>query len=164
MNPIFTKAILEQVKKEQQQNDYAQKFNALENRYRKGVEDAYGLSSADEWQGQGWGGRAANVATSIILDALGNSRVARGRSAMTATNPLLVSLLRSQGFKDAFQGAAEAKMQLPDESDPRAVLNYFDALREAGGIPYNNNDPRIRRAENAERANEVQDILSKYGY
>ena len=167
MNAVLLKALVEQQQQRAKQDKYAQAFNALENRYRNAMEKAYGLENAEDWMGEGWSGRAANIATSRILDALGNERVAQGRSEMTAVNPMLVQLLRSQGFKDAFQGAREAEMQLPDENDPRAVLNYFQAVREMGGIPMSATDSRIKKTEQTQpkqKSGGWSSIAEKYGY
>lgn len=166
MNAVLLKALMDDHKQSVQQGKYAQAFNALENRYRDAVEKAYGLEQAEDWLTQGWGGRASNIMKSRLLDFLGNPSVAFGRAEMTATNPLLVKMLRDQGFKDAFQGAREAEMQLPDEDDPRAVLNYFQTVREMGGIPYSADDPRIwrRQAEQQENKSAFDEMMKKvYG-
>lgn len=164
MNAVLLKALMEQEKQAADRDMYAQKFNALEERYRRAVEQAYGLENAEDWMKEGWGGRAQNIFTSRFYDLIGVPRVAQGRSEMTATNPLLVALLRSQGFKDAFQGAREAEMQLPDESDPRAVLNYFQAVREMGKIPYSPRDKRLTQEEPATLKEDAKSIAEKYGY
>lgn len=166
MNTILLKALMDEQKQAGQQDKYARAFNALEKRYREGVENAYGLESAEDWLTKGWGGRAKNIAWSRFLDLVGDPQVAYGRGELTATNPLLVKLLRDQGFKDAFQGAREAEMQLPDESDPRAVLNYFQTVREMGSIPYSADDPRIwrRQAEQQENKSAFDEMMKKvYG-
>lgn len=151
MNSILLKALVEQQQKKAEQNKYAQAFNALESKYRDAMEKAYGLENAEDWLNEGSFGRTADVATSRIL-GLFPGEVSQGRSEMTAVNPMLVKLLRSQGFKDAFQGAREAEMQLPDENDPRAVLNYFQAVREMGGIPMSATDSRINRVNETQKA------------
>lgn len=163
MNAVLLKALMDDQKQAVQQDKYARAFNALEKRYRNAVENAYGLERAEDWLTKGWGGRAKNIAWSRFLDLVGDPQVAYGRGELTATNPLLVKLLRDQGFKDAFQGAREAEMQLPDESDPRAVLNYFQAVREMGGIPYSAGDPRVTPVKTT-TPTEWRSIAEKYEY
>lgn len=153
MNSILLEALVEQQQQRAKQSKYAQAFNALENKYRNAMEKAYGLENAEDWMTEGSLGRGADVATSRIL-GLFPGRVSEGRSEMTNVAPDLVYLLRSQGFKDAFQGAREAEMQLPNENDPRAVLNYFQAVRQMGSIPYAPNDPRLIRKNMGQTANE----------
>lgn len=165
MNSILMKALVDNYNNELQKQKYADEFNALEQKYRDSVEKAYGLNSADEFVKEGSLGRLNDIITSRVLGGLGVDRVNVGRAGMTATNPLLVKLLRDQGFKDAFQGAREAEMQIPSESDPVAVLNYFDTVRQMGNIPYSPRDKRLRPATLSDEAiNKQRSLAEKYGY
>lgn len=135
MNATLLKALVEQQQRQAARQRYADVFNALESSYRDSMEKAYGLNNADEFRREGELGRMADVATSRIL-GLFPGRVDEGRTGMRNMNPILVQLLREKGFKDAFQGAREAEMQIPDESDPAGMLNFFEKVRAMGGIPY----------------------------
>lgn len=159
MNAVLLKALVDQQKQQAQRDRYAQAFNALEADYRKAVEDAYGLKSADDWLKEGSPERTAEVLTSNILSAFGNDRVNRGRAGTRNMEPALVQLLRSQGFKDAFQGAREAELQIPTGNNIEATLKFFDRVRSMGGIP--------RNAQQQPKQTDVQEIRSiaeKYGY
>ena len=164
MNATLLKALVEQQQQAQARQHYADVFNALEASYRDSMEKAYGLDSADDFRREGGLGRAADVATSRIL-GLFPGRVDEGRTGMRNMNPILVQLLREKGFKDAFQGAAEALMQLPDESDPAGMLNFFDKVRAMGGIPYSMTDKRVNesKAQSVPKA-DIKSIAEKYGY
>lgn len=165
MNSILMKALVDNYNNELQKQKYADEFNALEQKYRDSVEKAYGLNSANDFIKEGTLGRAADVITSNILGALGVDRVNVGRAGMRAMNPLLVRLIRSQGFKDAFQGAREAEMQIPGENDITGTLNYFDTVRQMGNIPYSPRDKRLRPVALSDEAiNKQVSAKEKYGY
>lgn len=144
MNAVLLKALADDIKKQQQQQIYAERFNTLEKNYRDAMEKAYGLESADEFAREGSAGRAMDIMTSWALGVF-PGRVAEGRAGMKEMNPLLVDLLRSQGFQDAFQGAREAEMQIPTTS--LGLLNFFKNVRESRNIPYSADDPRILRQQ-----------------
>lgn len=164
MNATLLKALVEQQQQQAARQRYADVFNALESNYRDSMEKAYGLQSADDFRNEGGIGRALDVATSRIL-GLFPGRVDQGRTGMRNMNPILVQLLREKGFKDAFQGAREAEMQIPDESDPAGMLNFFDYVRQMGGIPYSASDKRINEAKaNSVPKTDIRSIAEKYGY
>jgi len=164
MNATLLKALVDQQQQAQARQHYADVFNALESSYRDSMEKAYGLNDADEFRREGGLGRAADVATSRIL-GLFPGRVDEGRTGMRNMNPILVQLLREKGFKDAFQGAAEALMQLPDESDPAGMLNFFEKVRAMGGIPYSLSDKRVNESKaNSVPKADIRSIAEKYGY
>ena len=71
----------------------------------------------------------------------------------------MVALIREKGVKDAFQGAAEAKMQLPDPDDVAAMLKWIKTNREALGMP-SEQTPVAPKTD----ANEYRSIMEKYGY
>lgn len=164
MNATLLKALVEQQQQAVQKQHYADVFNALEASYRDSMEKAYGLNNADDFRREGGLGRMADVATSRIL-GLFPGRVDEGRTGMRNMNPILVQLLREKGFKDAFQGAREAEMQIPDESDPAGMLNFFDKVRAMGGIPYSLTDKRVNesKAQSVPKA-DIRSIAEKYGY
>lgn len=164
MNATLLKALVEQQQQAAKQQHYADVFNALETSYRDSMEKAYGLNNADDFRREGGLGRMADVATSRIL-GLFPGRVDEGRTGMRNMNPILVQLLREKGFKDAFQGAREAEMQIPDESDPAGMLNFFDKVRAMGGIPYSLTDKRVNesKAQSVPKA-DIRSIAEKYGY
>jgi hypothetical protein len=163
MNAVLLKALADDIKKQQQQQVYAEKFNTLEKNYRDAMEKAYGLESADEYAREGWFGRGADIAKSWLYGAF-PGEVAEGRAGMKDMNPLLVDLLRSQGFQDAFQGAREAEMQIP--TSPLGLLNFFKNVRESRNIPYSVDDPRILRRQAIQNSNKsaFDDMMKKvYG-
>lgn len=164
MNATLLKALVGQQQQAAKQQHYADVFNALEGSYRDSMEKAYGLNNADDFRREGGLGRMADVATSRIL-GLFPGRVDEGRTGMRNMNPILVQLLREKGFKDAFQGAREAEMQIPDESDPAGMLNFFDKVRAMGGIPYSLTDKRVNesKAQSVPKA-DIRSIAEKYGY
>lgn len=164
MNATLLKALVEQQQQAAKQQHYADVFNALEASYRDSMEKAYGLNNADDFRREGGLGRLGDVALSRVL-GLFPGRVDEGRTGMRNMNPILVQLLREKGFKDAFQGAREAEMQIPDESDPAGMLNFFDKVRAMGGIPYSLTDKRVNesKAQSVPKA-DIKSIAEKYGY
>ena len=70
MNAILLKALVDQQNQQIQKDKYARTFNELESMYRKGMENAYGLESADDFKSEGSLGRGADVVTSRFLGIL----------------------------------------------------------------------------------------------
>lgn len=164
MNAVLLKALLEQGKKQQERDHYANVFNNLERDYRDSMEKAYGLESADDFTNETGAGRLADVIKSRILGSMFSKEVSAGRAGMRGMNPILTKLLREQGFKDAFQGAREAEMQIPDESDPVAMLNFFNKVRSMGNIPVAADDERLIEQKPKVLKDEFRSIMEKYGY
>ena len=166
MNTVLLKALMDDMAQQAKNQKYYDAFNALETEYRDAVEKAYGLEDADEYLREGWFGRAGDVITSRAKALAGNEDVALGRSKMEAVGPKIVRLVRSQGTRDAFQGAREAEIQIPDPDDPRQVLSYMGTVRAMDKIPYLPNDPRILRRQATQQANKsaFDDMMKKvYG-
>jgi hypothetical protein len=119
----------------------------------------------DDFTNETGAGRLADVITSRVLGSVFSKKVSAGRAGMRNMNPILVQLLREKGFRDAFQGATEALMQIPDENDPVGMLNFFNKVRSMGGIPYSMTDKRVNESKaNSVPKADVRSIAEKYGY
>ena len=159
MNSVILKSLLDQQAKQQQQDRYNRAFNNFANAYENSVKMAYGLDDPYDFVREGSLMRLADIVGSRALDALGNARVAEGRQGLKNIQPQLAALLREKGIRDAFQGAAEAKMQLPDPDDVAAMLKWIKTNREATGTQ-SDVVPVAPKTD----ANEYRSIMEKYGY
>lgn len=159
MNSLILKSLLDQQQRQAQQNRYNTAFNNFANAYENSVKQAYGLEDPYEFMREGPVNRLADIITSRTLSSLGNPRVSEGRAGLRNIEPQLTALIREKGIKDAFQGAAEAKMQLPDADDVAAMLKWIKTNRESLNIP-SEQTPVAPKAD----ANEYRSIMEKYGY
>lgn len=156
MNPYVAKMIIDKVKEAGQEAKYAQEYNKVASNYEDAVKKAYGLEDAYDFLNQGSAGRLADIITSRVLGTV-SPTVAEGRSDLNTYQPDLVNLMRLRrgGTSDAFQGAREAEIQLPNSNDPAAMLNWLRRNK-----PTQMAQPQETQTE----TNDVQSILSKYGY
>ena len=171
MNAVLLKALMDQNTKEAQRLDSLKKVRSLQAEYNQGVKDAYGIENIEEL-GNPWSyDRIAQVLTSRAKDLTGvDPKVSAGRAAISERKmqPLFIQLLRNQGVRDAFQGAREAEMQVPDWSDPRSVVGFFNSLEELLGgkvTPFSapRNKKEVSKKENTSTT-EYDELLKKYGY